>query len=311
MKKNEFYYKSADGKTNIHGVEWLPDEQPVAILQVAHGVTEYILRYEEMAKYFVDRGIAVVGNDHLGHGTSIAEDSEPMYFGPEGSWDWVVQDIHTCRELISNKFPDVPYCLLGFSLGSFAVRTFLIKYPNDVDASILVGTGQIPLMQIAIAKYIAKKEAKKFGESHATPTIKQLTFGTYNKLFKPNRTDFDWLCSSDKALDKYIDDPMRGDCMSSGLFRELLNGMAFTGKMDNIEKMNKQVPILFLSGDKDPVGNCGRGVERSYNSFKKAGIIDISQKLYPDLRHDILHEDCREEIYDEIYRWMKNKIVKK
>ena len=310
MRKNEFYYKSADGKTDIHAVEWLPEGQPVAILQIAHGVTEYILRYEEMAKYLTDRGIAVVGNDHLGHGSSISKGSKSMYFGPDGSWDWVVKDVHTCKELISNQFSNIPYCLLGFSLGSFVARTFLIKYPKDIDACILVGTGQIPSIQIAIAKYMAKKEAKKFGEDNTTPTIKQLTFGTYNKMFKPNRTDFDWLCASDKSLDEYIEDPMRGDCMSSGLFRELLNGMDFSGKMNNIEKMDKQIPVLFLSGDKDPVGNCGKGVEKAYNSFKKAGMSDISRKLYPGLRHDILHEDCRESIYDEIYRWMKNKIIK-
>lgn len=221
MEKREFYYPSADGKTQIHALEWLPETTPVAVLQVAHGVTEYIGRYEAFAEYFAKRGIVVVGNDHLGHGLSISEGSAPMYFGPEGSWNWAVEDVRTCREIMKKKYKDIPYCLLGFSLGSFLVRTYLINEPGTVDASILVGTGQIPLSQISFAKMIAKKEARKFGEDHTSPLIKKLTFGTYNRLFAPNRTDYDWLCASKKSLDEYIADSMRGEYFSAGLFRDL------------------------------------------------------------------------------------------
>lgn len=306
MKKNEFYYPSADGKTNIHAVEWLPDENPVGILQIAHGVTEYILRYEELAEYLTKNGFAVVGNDHLGHGTSIADGAEPMYFGPEGSWNWAVEDLHTCKSIISKKYKDIPYCLLGFSLGSFLVRTYLIKYPNSVDASILIGTGQPPHMQISLAKFIANREAKKAGENHTTPMIKKLTFETYNKLFAPNRTEFDWLCSNNASLDKYIADPMRGGDLSAGLFREMLSGMEYTSKLNNIKKMNKDIPILFLSGDMDPVGDKGKGVIKAYDNFKKAGIKNVSIKLYKGLRHDILNEECKEEIYAYIDEWMNS-----
>lgn len=308
MIKNEFYYKSSDGKTDIHAVEWLPEENPKAIIQVAHGVTEYILRYELFAKYLTNKGIAVVGNDHLGHGQSIAKDARPMYFGPVGSWDWAVEDLNTCRSLIKEKFHNTPYCLLGFSLGSFLVRTFLIKYPDAVDMAILMGTGQTPGFQIALAKFMANKETKKFGEENSTPMIKKLTFETYNKKFAPNRTEFDWLCSSKENLDKYIADPLRGGDLSAGLFREMLSGMTFTGKMKNIEKMNKNAPVLFISGDMDPVGEQGKGVIKAYNDFNKSGIKDVDIKLYKNLRHDILNEDCKEEIYNYIYNWINKKI---
>lgn len=310
MRKGEFYFPSADGKTLIHGVEWMPDGQPTAVLQIAHGVTEHILRYEELAKYLTERGIAVVGNDHIGHGTSIANEAKPMYFGPEGSWDWVVEDIKTCVNLNKNQFPDKPYYILGFSLGSFVARTYLIKYPGTVDGAIIVGTGQTPHLQIALAKFMANKEAKKVGEDNTSPVIKKLTFETYNKIFAPNKTEYDWLCASEESLDKYIKDPLRGDSMSAGLFREMLSGMDFTANYKNIQKMDKNIPILFLSGDKDPVGEQGKGVKKAYESFKKSGIKDVEMKLYSDLRHDILHEDSRSQIFEDIYNWIEKIKVK-
>lgn len=311
MVKKDFKFPSADGKTDIYGVIWIPDTNPIAILQISHGVTEYILRYEKFAEYLTSRGFVVVGNDDLGHGYSIAPNSAPMYFGPKGSWEWAVKDLHTCYTLTKKQFPDIPYCLLGFSMGSFLVRHFLINYPNDVDAAILMGTGQMASLSLKLGLAVANSEAKKFGEDKPTPKIDSLTFDNYNKIFAPTRTRYDWLCSSNEAIDKYIAEPLRGKSFSSGLFRELLSGMAFTSKQKNIAKMNINLPILLISGDKDPVGGCGKGVKRTYDSFKKAGIHDVSIKLYPNLRHDILHEDCYESVYLDFYKWMLNKLLKK
>lgn len=308
MNKNEFYYLSADGKTQIHAVEWIPDEKPKAILQIAHGVTEYILRYEQFAEYLVKKGIMVVGNDHLGHGKSIAKDSEPMYFGPTGSWKWAVEDMYTCTKMIKEKYPEIPYYMLGFSLGSFLLRTYLIEYPGIADAAIIMGTGETPPVQIALAKFIANKEAKKVGENHTSPMIKKLTFDTYNKFFAPNRTDYDWLCSDNEGLDEYIADQMRGGNLSAGLFREMLSGMKFTAEIKNLKKMNLNTPILFISGDEDPVGEKGKGVIKAYHKFQDIGMKDVEIKLYPKLRHDILHEKCKKEIYEYVYNWIEKKL---
>lgn len=308
MNKNEFYYLSADGKTQIHAVEWITDEKPKAILQIAHGVTEYILRYEQFAEYLVKKGIMVVGNDHLGHGKSIAKDSEPMYFGPTGSWKWAVEDMYTCTKMIKEKYPEIPYYMLGFSLGSFLLRTYLIEYPGIADAAIIMGTGETPPVQIALAKFIANKEAKKVGENHTSPMIKKLTFDTYNKFFAPNRTDYDWLCSDNEGLDEYIADQMRGGNLSAGLFREMLSGMKFTSEIKNLKKMNLNTPILFISGDEDPVGEKGKGVIKAYHKFQDIGMKDVEIKLYPKLRHDILHEKCKKEIYEYVYNWIEKKL---
>lgn len=311
MIKKEFYFPSADGKTTIHAVEWLPEGDIVAVLQVSHGVTEHILRYEAFAEYFTKKGFVIVGNDHIGHGTSIAEGAEPMYFGPVGSWNWVVKDMHTCKNMIKQKFPNVPYGILGFSLGSFLVRSYLIEYPGEMDAAILIGTGQTPSAQLVLAKGIVNHEAAKVGEDHTSPMIKQLTFETYNKIFAPNRTEYDWLNSNTKALDDYIADPLRGQYFTAGLFRELLSAMASTGKKEELKKMNMDTPVFFASGTKDPVGDCGKGVQRAYQYFQKTGVKDVSMKMYPELRHDILKEVGCVVIYKDIYHWLKQRMLQK
>lgn len=307
MRRNEFYFLSADQKTEIHAVEWVPEGAPKAILQISHGVTEHILRYEEMAEFFTKRGFVVAGNDHLGHGSSIAQGAEPMYFGPEDSWDWVESDMYTCQTILKKHYPGIPCIVLGLSLGSFIVRTYLIQHPGEAAGAILAGTGQTPALPLAMVRGIAKKEARKAGEEHSTPLIKELTFGTYNKQFAPNRTDFDWLCASREGLDDYIADPLRGEAMSAGLFREMLNGMIFTGNLKNQKKMDKDVPILLVSGEEDPVGDSGKGVKTTYRSLQKAGVKDVSMKLYPGLRHDIFLEDKRTDIFADIYNWIVKK----
>lgn len=308
MVRNEFTFLSADGKTPIHAVEWLPEGQVRAVLQISHGVAEYILRYEPFAEYLTARGFAVVGHDHLGHGQSVAEGSARLYFGPKGSWNWVVDDIDRRRNLAKEKFPQVPYFLLGHSMGSFLARTYLIRYPGAVDAVVIMGTGQMPPAVIAGGMAVAAEEARRVGEDQVSPLVDKLSFDAYNKRFAPNRTGFDWLSLNQDNVDRYIADPLCGGNASTGLFREMLGGLSFIAKPRNLKRMNLNIPVLFISGEMDPVGDCGKGVQRAYESFRKAGVRDVSLKLYPELRHEILNETCRETVYDDIYQWLAAKV---
>lgn len=310
MKKNELFFLSRDNQTNIHMVIWEPEDKIYGVIQIVHGVTEHILRYEEFANYFNKGGIAVVGIDLLGHGLSTNNETKQMYFGPEGSWNTVVADLDTCFQHTKELYPDIPYVLLGFSLGSFLARTYLIDYPGKVDGAILVGTGQMGNFPLQIARKIAIKEGKKYGESAITEKINQLTFGTYNKKIKSPRTAYDWLCASSSSLDQYINDPLRGKGMSCGLFRELLDGMKYTASVHNMKRMNLHRPVLFLSGKEDPVGDFGKGVDKVYRAFRSIGVEDVSVKMYDGLRHDILHEDNRFSIYDDIYGWLHSKLLR-
>lgn len=291
-------------------VIWEPEDKIYGVIQIVHGVTEHILRYEEFANYFNKGGIAVVGIDLLGHGLSTNNETKQMYFGPEGSWNTVVADLDTCFQHTKELYPDIPYVLLGFSLGSFLARTYLIDYPGKVDGAILVGTGQMGNFPLQIARKIAIKEGKKYGESAITEKINQLTFGTYNKKIKSPRTAYDWLCASSSSLDQYINDPLRGKGMSCGLFRELLDGMKYTASVHNMKRMNLHRPVLFLSGKEDPVGDFGKGVDKVYRAFRSIGVEDVSVKMYDGLRHDILHEDNRFSIYDDIYGWLHSNLLR-
>ena len=308
MVRNEFTFLSADGKTPIHAVEWLPEGQVRAVLQISHGVSEYILRYESFAEYLTVRGFAVVGHDHLGHGQSVAEGSPRLYFGPKGSWSWVVDDIDQRRNLAKAKFPQVPYFLMGHSMGSFLARTYLIRYPGAVDAAIIMGTGQMSPAIIAGGKAVAAEEARRVGEDQASSLVDKLAFGAYNKRFAPNRTGFDWLSLNQDNVDRYIADPLCGGNATIGLFREMLGGLSFIAKPQNLKRMNLNIPVLFISGEMDPVGDCGKGVKRAFESFRKAGVRDVSIRLYPELRHEILNETCRETVYEDIYQWLAAKI---
>lgn len=305
MKKSELFFPSSDKQTNIHMVMWEPDEEVLGVIQVVHGITEHIMRYEELAYYFTNRGMAVVGIDLLGHGLSTNNGQKVMYFGENGSWNYAVEDVNRCLVHIKEMYPDVPCTMLGFSLGSFLVRTHLIDNPGLVDAAILVGTGYTSKLEISLAQTVVKSEKRKYGDNVATDKIRSLTFETYNKKFKSNRTDCDWLCSDVEALDEYISDPLRGENITVGLFRELLNGMKYTNDKNNICKMSQMKPILFLSGDKDAVGNFGKGVEKAYNLYRSCHLEDVSIKLYENLRHDILHEKIKFNIFEDMYNWLK------
>lgn len=305
MRRNELFFPSADKQTNIHMIMWEPDGEVLGVIQVVHGITEHIMRYEEMAYYFTNRGIAVVGIDLLGHGLSTNNGQKNMYFGGPGSWNYVIDDVNRCFVNIKEMYPDVPYTMLGFSLGSFVVRTYLIDYPGLVDAAILIGTGKTSNLEIALAQGIVKKEIKKYGDDVATDKIRKLTFETYNERFKPNKTPFDWLCLDEEGLEEYINDSLRGENITVGLFRELLSGMKYTADKNNIRKMSQMKPLLLLSGSNDAVGNFGKGVDKTYEDFKNCHMEDVSIKIYEGLRHDILHEKVKFSIFEDIFNWMK------
>lgn len=304
MNKVEFNYMSSNGSTLIHCIKWIPDN-PIGVIQIVHGITEHIGRYEEFASYMANLGYIVVGNDHLGHGKSIITDKPKMYIGKLGSWDYLVKDIHTLYELISEEHK-LPTYLIGFSLGSFVSRHYLIDYNPNYQKAILVGTGIQLGLVLNILKMIVKGEVKKIGEENTSKFIKDLSFGTYNKQIKDTKTDCDWLTSSEEEINKYLNDPLVGKDITGSLFYELLDGMIYTSKLSNIKKM-KDLPILLLSGLDDPVGSKGNGVKKLESIYKKNNI-DVSIKLYEGKRHDLFHETNKLEVFKDIEEYIKKEL---
>ena len=306
----EFTFQSTDGKTQLHGMRWEPDGGSVrAVLQICHGVAEHIARYDAFARYLNGLGIAVVGHDHLGHGLSLPEGGTPVYFGESNTWNTVVDDIYVLHQRIRLWYPDVPLCIMGHSMGSFLTRTYLIRYPGTVKAAVIMGTGWQPKAVIAGGMAVAKAVGAVVGENGTSDLVTNLAFGAYNKLFAPNRTSCDWLSADEGNVDAYMADPLCGADATVGLFRQMLSGIRFNQKLSNLRQMDPRIPVLFVAGEKDPVGDCGNGVRRTYQEFRRAGVQDCSLKLYPGLRHEILNEKAQQQqIFEDIGQWLTSKL---
>ena len=286
MKTEFFAFDS--GETALSAVLWLPEEEPKAVLQIAHGMTEHIGRYEVLAEQMTANGVAVCGFDLRGHGKN-GDDDEIATFG-EGGWQGTLDDMRLFYEKMKDRFPSAPYFMMGFSLGSFLLREYLSLYPEGIDGAVIVGTGYQPGAVLAIMKAIVKGQCRKAGFDDTTALVKKLSFETYNQKFQPNETDSDWLCSDEDELYEYIRDPLCRKYISAGLFYQLLDSMQRTGKKNAARHWRKDMPVLLLSGANDPVGSDGKGVEAVSRRLKKLGMTNVTVQLLPNARHDIFHE---------------------
>ena len=301
-------FLSGNGKTSIYVRRCDPDTAPRGVIQIAHGIAEHIRRYDDFAAFLAEHGFVVVGNDHLGHGRSIRDESELGFFAENGGWELAVGDMRKLTERMQEEFPDLPYFLFGHSMGSFLSRTYIIRYRTGLDGVILSGTGQQPAALVSSGKLMAEWEIRRHGAKYKSQLLNDLAFGKYNDGFAPARTISDWLSRDEEAVDRYTDDPLCGYIPSAGLFRDMMGGLAYIGRQRNLTRMKNDLPVYFVSGDKDPVGENGAGVMRVYKAFLKAGMTDVSMKLYHDCRHEILNELNRAEVYRDILTWLESKL---
>lgn len=306
MKMETFEYAGYNG-TNLPAYLWLPEGEVKAVLQVTHGMTEHMGRYEAFTQYLQPMGIAVAGFDLRGHGKNSG-DSDVASFG-EGGWAASIEDMRLFYELLKQRFAGAPHYMLGFSLGSFLLREYLTKYPGEgkIAGAIIMGTGHQPGWLLTVMMGIVKGQIGKAGFDKTTDLVRQLSFGTYNKKFKPNRTAADWLCADEAELDKYLADPLVRKDISAGLFWELLGSMKRTGSTFEYDGWDTSLPILLISGQEDPVGDGGKGVQTIYNRMMKTGMENVTIKLFPGARHDLLHEEknCAEAARKCIAEWIK------
>ena len=283
MKKEQFMMNG------LHTVIWQPEQNVKAILQITHGMTEHMGRYETLAAELCSQGIAVAGFDLRGHGRNPG-DPQIASFGANG-WETTIEDMRLFFKELRSRFPKTSHYMLGFSLGSFLLREYLGKYPDDVAGALIAGTGHQPGWLLAIMMAIVKGQIKKAGFDGTTDLVKQLSFGTYNQKFKPNRTEADWLCSDAESLAQYLADPLVRKNISAGLFWELLGSMKRTGKAESYADWNKEMPVLLLCGSEDPVGDSGKGVAKLYAQMKTAGLQAVECQQFSGARHDIFHEE--------------------
>ena len=302
--RTDFYYDSC-GEGMIHGCRWIPDGEVKAVVQIIHGIAEYALRYEGFAEHLNRLGIAVVAEDHMGHGESM-ETSTRGYF--TGGWNSAVDDSYRLMKDTMAMYPCVPYILFGHSMGSFMARTILIRYPDSgIKAAVICGTGWMPGAVISLGQNAAKLVCKSVGERNPSEMMQKLVFGSYNSKVEHPATAFDWLSRDPKMVKAYVDDPKCGFTASCGLLRDMMGAIAMIQKPQNLQKMKKSLPVLFVAGGDDPVGSYGKAVNQAGEEFRKNGMQDVTVRIFPLARHEILNEINRDEIYNFVSDWICKK----
>lgn len=302
------FYPSADGIHRIFTQAWHPQGQPRGILQIVHGICEYSGRYEHFAAFLAQQGFLVVAEDHLGHGKTAPHQGDRGYFARKKGWKTVVDDVAELHRRTAAQYPGVPYFLLGHSMGSFLTRTYLFRKPAGLSGVILSGTAQQPGWMLLGGRALTRLYRLVAGERFRSGLVHGIALGGYNKPFFPNRTASDWITRDEAVVDMYVQDPLCAFRPTVGLYSDLMQGLTVMQKPANLQQMQKDLPILFVSGDKDPVGAMGEGVKAAYDSFLQAGCTDITLKLYAGARHELHNELNRDEYFEDIKDWLMGKL---
>lgn len=297
MTKTEFFYPSHDGVHQIHAVLWKPEGEIRGVVQLVHGICEYAGRYEPFAEFLTQHGFAVTGNDHLGHGQSVKDESEYGFFT---DWDDLVADVRTLRVKTGEDFPGAPYFILGHSMGSFVTRTYLIDYPGTVTGAMLSGTAYFDPLTAAFGKWVAG-----WGDPRqVNRAFFKLSVGAYNRHFAPTRTSADWICRDERVVDAYLADGMCNFPTKGGMNHAMMAGLQKVCNVKEIAKMDPATPVFFFAGDRDPVGHMGKDPQKVARLFRQTGCRDVTLKLYPGGRHEMLNETNKDEVFADALAWL-------
>lgn len=294
----------------LHAFRCIPEGEVRAIVQLSHGMVEFIDRYKPLAEDLAGRGILVTGHDHLGHGGSIRTKDDYGYFAEPDGNRAVLDDLHAMTTLTKHLYPGVPYFLLGHSMGSFYARQYLCEYGAELDGAILMGTGYQPKALVTLARTVCRMLAVFFGWRHRSKLVRDLSFLGYNKGLE-GRTPHDWLNRDPAEVDKYRADERCMFTFTLNAYYSMFTGILRLYDPDFLNRMPKDLPLLFLAGDADPVGEQGKGVQRAIDSLKAVGVQNITQKFYPGARHELLVEINRQEVFADIGNWLDQQLARK
>ncbi len=305
MEKQNFYLKASDGKRIFTRI-WLPGKELKGSAQIVHGMAEHSGRYNNFSEFLANNGFAVYANDLRGHGITEGDPKKIGFVSEKQGWTKTLKDMHQLTGYIRDKHKGKPVFLLGFSMGSFLARNYIYLWGKDINGSILAGTIGPQGVIGYLGLFLSKIEKAFKGPEAKSPLLHKMSFGNYNSYFKKTRTEFDWLCSNKKILDNYIKDPYCGVICSTSFFHDLIKSVIEINRFGNIKKTPKGLPLLFLTGAKDPLGGMTKGIKKVFNLYKSAGIKDLNYKEYKDSRHEILNDKNKEEAYKDILAWLKS-----
>jgi len=288
--------------------KWVTDIKPVAVVQIFHGMAEHSGCYDELAAYLNEAGIAVFASDHRGHGKTVNSDEEYGHIDADTGGDMILEDLHQLNQQIRKDFTHIPIFIFGHSMGSFLARAYIAKWGHEIDGVILSATNGPQPILTWLGKKIADWECRKYGASHRSKRLSDMSFGSYNKKFAPNRTAFDWLSRDEKKVDAYIADPRCGGTFSSGFFAAMLHGIKTLYDPANIKHIPHDMCFLFLTGERDPVSGFASRIWCAINTYEKFGLFDVEAVFYAQCRHDLKLELNREVIFKDIVTWISGKL---
>lgn len=310
MSYSRFKFTAMDGVIiNVH--KWgLEEGQAIkGVVQISHGMAEWAYRYDYFAKALNREGYIVYANDHRGHGLTAPSMEDVGYISDNDGFFDKVEDMRELNQLIREEHPSLPVVLFGHSMGSFLSQRYIQLYGSDLVGVILSGSNgkQGPIINLGIA--LAYLEMKFKGRRHRSRLLDKLSFGSYNRAFPDNRTKFDWLSRDEKLVDRYIEDPYCGGIFTSSFFYDFLRGLKMITRRKNLEAVSKNLPIYIFSGSMDPVGGFGKGVEKLKEMYETHGLKEVSLVLYPEGRHEMLNEINRDEVIEDIVRWLDKILI--
>lgn len=306
--ETETFFLHADDGARICVYHWAEIKRPLGIVQIAHGMAEHGGRYAPFAKFLNEQGFVAVANDHRGHGQTGEKSGMMGYFAKTNGFDRVVDDMYALRSWIQREYPQLPVFLTGHSMGSFLTRRYLQRYGDTIAGAILMGSGGDPGFALNLGKLVARSQMRR-NPTKPSRLLDKMAFGSYNRGIKDAATKFDWLSRDPEAVQKYMDDPYCGMICTSGFFFDLFTGLELIHDPTLIDQIPKEIPILVVSGDADPVGDNGRGVAAFVGQLKKHGIRNIEMKLYPGARHELLNEINKEEPMADIGHWLHEQLL--
>lgn len=293
-----------EGDLTLDCREYRPEGDPVGILQVIHGLGEHQGRYVSFARFLAENGFAAYTSDLPGHGPAAAETGSLGRF-PRGGWLQAAEVQHALLERVKGLWPGKPVFLFGHSMGSFLARSCLILWPGGLQGCILCGTGHLARPLVAAGSAAAEVTAKLRGEGNTSEFLRKMAFGSYNQRIPEAASPNAWICRDEAVVAAYDADPLCGLTPSSGLIREMMRGIRLITDPAKQKRMDPELPVLFISGEEDPVGEYGAGVRRALESFRKAGMKRAELKLYPGDRHELLNEPDRDAVCGDILAWLK------
>ena len=293
-----------EGELNLACREYRPEGEPLGIVQVIHGVAEHQGRYASFARFLAEKGFVAYTSDLPGHGPTAAENGSLGRF-PQGGWMRVAETQHALMQRAKGAWPGKPAFLFGHSMGSFLARTCIIRWPGELQGCIICGTGHQTRPLVRAGNAAAGLSVKLKGESRPSEFLRKLAFGSYNRRIPDAASPNAWLSRDRAVTEAYDADPLCGFTPSAGLMREMMRGIRYITDPEKQKRMDKDLPILFIAGKEDPVGEYGAGVRRAHTSFRRAGMQHTEMILYPDGRHEILNELDRDTVYADVLVWLK------